>query len=416
MIDKQAILLDFCRLCKSKNLKLVIDLGESPPPNTFLSKSELNNPEPIFPLRVNFCQDCNQVQLSHIVSPELMYRNNYAYVSSTSKVMVEHFENYAKTTFTNLQIESGDFVVEMGSNDGTLLKHFKNLGCRVLGVDPAKEIADKATNDGVKTLPEFFNSKIAKEILIEYGQVKIVSANNVFAHINDVHDVVDGVKKLLSDDGVFIVEFPYLIDLLDNNVFDQIYSEHLSYPAVVPFEKFFNSFGMEIFDCIRTPVQGGSIRLYVQKKGGKYKKSPSVNKFKNLELKNGLSDQKTYLIFAKKLKNTKKELISLLTKIKKENKQIIGYGAPGRSTTLLNYFGINTNFLNYIVDDNPLKIGLYTPGTHIPILEVSEIQKSNPNYILILSWNYSKPIMEKLYSYKNSGGNFIIPIPTPKVV
>ncbi len=415
MTDNRALELNYCRLCKVKNLKLVLDLGKSPLPNAFLKKSQINKSESSFPLKVNFCTNCGQVQLSHVVSPELMFRN-YAYVSSTSPVMIAHFQEYADTVFKKLKLKKGDLVVELGSNDGVLLKQFKKLGTRVLGVDPARNVALRATKEGILTLPEFFNSKLAEQIVKKYGKAKIISANNVFAHINDLDEVVKGVNELLDENGAFVVEFPYLINLIDDNVFDSVYHEHLSYLAVKPLDNFFKSFGMQIFDCLKTPVQGGSIRIFVKKQGGKYKPANAVAKFLNLEKKKKLDQVQTYLEFAKKVQETKKSLKVLLAKLKKKNKKIVGYGAPGRSTTLLNYFGIDNKILDYIVDDNPYKLRLYTPGTHIPILDVPQIQKTKPDYILILSWNYAEPIIKKLSNYKKSGGHFIIPVPKPYII
>lgn len=415
MKDHGAFELTYCRLCKSKDLKLVIDLGKSALPNAILKKSELKKAEPIFPLKVNFCTNCGQVQLSHVVSPELMFRN-YAYVSSTSGIMMTHFEGYAHSVFKNLKLKRGDLVVEMGSNDGYLLKQFKKLGAKVLGVDPARNVAKRANKEGIPTLPEFFDSKVAKKIVEEYGKVKVICGNNVFAHINDLDEVVKGVEVLLDENGAFIIEFPYLVNLIDDNVFDSIYHEHLSYLAVKPLNHFFNSLGMEIFNVVKTAVQGGSIMVFVKKQGGEYKTTSAVKEFLNLEKEKKLDEAQTYLEFAKKVQTTKKSLNELITKLKRQNKTIIGYGAPGRSTTLLTYFEIDNKILDYIVDDNPYKIGYHTPGTHIPILGIPEIEKTNPDYLLILSWNYADPIMKKLSSFKKSGGHFIIPVPKPKII
>lgn len=414
-MKKLALKLNRCRLCGSKKLKSVIDLGKSPPPNTLLKKSQLAKREPSFPLAVNFCKDCGQVQLSHVVSPQLMFQN-YPYVSSTSRVMVDHFQEYANKVFKQLKLKKGDFVVEIGSNDGVLLRFFEKLGGKILGIDPARNIAALANKDGIPTLPRFFNSKLAKQVAKKYGKAKLIAANNVFAHIHDLNDVVAGVNEILDTDGAFVIEFPYLMNLIDDNVFDSIYHEHLSYLSVKPLDKFFKSFGMEIFNVLKTPVQGGSIMVFVKKQEGSHRRTKAVAKFLSLEKKKKLDQAQTYLKFAKKTKETKKSLNTLLAKLKKQNKMLVGYGAPGRSTTLLNYFGIDTKTLDYIVDDNPNKLGLYTPGTHIPIFSVSQIDKATPDYLLILSWNFAKPIMAKLTNFKHRGGRFIIPIPKPYII
>lgn len=415
MKSKDALELNYCRLCKSKNLKLVLDLGKSPLPNAYLKKSQLKNEEPIFPLKVNFCPNCGQLQLSHVAPPEFMFRN-YAYVSSTSPVMISHFNEYANSVFKKLKLEKESLVVELGSNDGVLLKQFKKLGSAVLGIDPAKNIANLATKEGIPTLPYFFSKKLARKVAKIYGKAKVITGNNVFAHIHDLDEVVEGVHELLDDRGAFVVEFPYLVDFLDNNVFDSVYHEHLSYLAVNPLNRFFKNFGMQIFDCYRTPVQGGSVRIFVKRKGGKYKITKNVAELLALEKIKGLDKIQTHVKFAKKVEKTKKSLNTLLKKLKKQNKKIVGYGAPGRSTTLLNFCGIDTKFLDYIVDDNPLKIGLYTPGTHIPIFDISKLWETNPDYIFISSWNFATPIIEKLKKQRNLKGKFIIPIPKPQIV
>ena len=412
---KQVFELKHCRLCKSKRLRMVIDLGKSPPPNSLLKKSQLTKKEPIFPLKVNFCTNCGQVQLSHVVSPRLMFRS-YPYVSSTSKVMVDHFEEYAKSVYRDLGLMKSDLVIEIGSNDGILLRFFKKHGTRILGIDPARNIARLATKEGLPTLPEFFSVKIAKRVAKKYGKAKLIIGNNVFAHINDLDDVLRGIDALLDKNGAFIVEFPYTVDVINNNVFDSIYHEHLSYLSVRPLNKFFQKFQMQIFDVVKTPVQGGSIRIFVKRQTGKYRVKKSVAKFLALETREKLNRAQTYLNFAKKIAKTKKSLNAILKQLKNQSKKIAGYGAPGRSTTLLNYFGIDAKTLDFIVDDNPNKHGLFTPGTHIVVFPTGMIEKSRPDYLLILSWNYAGPIMAKLTDYKKAGGKFIIPLPSPKVV
>ncbi len=411
-MTKPAFILKRCRLCKSIDLKPVIDLGNSPPPNNLLKKKDLNSKENIFPLKVNFCKDCGQLQLSHVVNPELMF-SSYTYLSS---VMKDHFVTYAETVIKKIKPTKMSLVVEIGSNDGTLLKEFKKGGLKVLGVDPAKNIARTATAEGIYTIADFFNTKISAKIVKKYGKAQIIPANNVFAHINDLDEIVKAVNILLDDNGVFIIEFPYVLNLIKDNVFDSIYHEHLSYLAISPLSKFFQRFKMKIVDIKKTPVQGGSLMIFVQKSIGKFKTSKSVSKYLKLEKENKLNKIPTYDIFFKKIKKTKTDLNKMLLKLKKQGKKIAGYGAPGRSTTLLNYFAIDKKILEYIVDDNPLKVGLFTPGTHIPILKVAEIKKNPPDYLLILSWNYAKPIIQKLEYYKRAGGKFIIPVPKPKII
>lgn len=413
--EEKSFDLKYCRLCKSKNLKLVLDLGKTALANSFLKKEELVKEEPMFPLALNFCLDCGQLQTTHVVSPELMFRD-YVWVSSTSPVTVSHFEEYANSVFRGLKMKKNDLVVEMGSNDGVLLKPFKKLGAKVLGVDPARNVAERTTKDGILTLPNYFNPQIAQQILNDYGKAKVIAGNNVFAHIHDLDEILKAVDILLDDNGSFIIEFPYLIDFIEKNLFDITYHEHLSYLAIGPLDKFFKNHGMQIFDVVKTPVHGGSTRVFVKKHNGKYNVSNSVNKFMHLEEEKGLHKVQTYDQFAKKVKNNKEELTQLLKSLKRQNKKIVGYGAPAKGNTLLSYFGIDNNMLDYIVDDSKYKHGLFTPGTHIPVTDPSLLEKLKPDYVFILAWNFAEPIMNKLTNFKKEGGLFIIPVPKPYII
>lgn len=407
--------IDFCRLCKGKKLKKILDLGKTPPANSFLKKSQLKNKEDFFPLRVNFCTNCSQLQLSHVVSPEILFRH-YVWVSSTSPVTVKHFEEYAKSVFDKVGLKKDDLVVEMGSNDGVLLKPFKKLGARVLGVDPARNVALRATKDGILTLPHFFNVEIAKRIVKKYGKAKVIAANNVFAHINDLDEIVNAVSELLDKDGAFVIEAPYNIDLVEKNLFDIVYHEHLSYLAIKPLNKFFKSFGMQIFDVVKREVHGGSVRIFVKMTGAKHEINKSVKDFIDLEDRKKLSDINTYYEFAKHIQQNKISLLKLLKKLKKEKKSIAGYGAPAKATTLLHYFGISKDTIDFIVDDSPFKHGLFTPGKHIPIVPTRQLYVKKPDYLLILAWNFADSIMKMHSKYKELGGKFIIPVPEPKIV
>ncbi|EKD64784.1 MAG: hypothetical protein ACD_50C00307G0015 [uncultured bacterium] len=406
--------INYCRLCKSKNLEKVLDFGKTPTANSFLKKSQLRDKEDFFPLAVNFCKNCGQLQLSHVVSPEIMFRH-YVWVSSTSPVTVKHFEEYAKSVFNNLLLKKGDLVVEMGSNDGVLLKPFKKLGMRVLGVDPARNVAKRATKEGIPTLPHFFNTKVAKQIAKKYGRGKVIAANNVFAHINDLDEIVKAVGELLDKDGAFVIEAPYNIDLVEKNLFDIVYHEHLSYLAIKPLDKFFVNHGMQIFDVVKKDVHGGSVRVYVKFKEAKYKVKGSVKKFIDLEKKKKLFNIDTYRRFARKIEENKIKLSKLLRKLKKEKKSIAGYGAPAKSTTLLHYFNLGTENLDFIADDSPYKQGLFTPGKHIPVISPKEIYTKNPDYLLILAWNFADSVMKMHEKYKKAGGKFIIPVPSPTI-
>lgn len=412
---KNAIKIDYCRLCKSKRLGKVLDFGKTPPANAFLTRKQLNEKEEFFPLIVNFCCDCGQLQLSHVVNPEILFRH-YVWVSSTSRVTVSHFEEYVRFVFKEFHLRKDDLVVEMGSNDGVLLKPFKKLGMRVLGVDPARNVAARATREGIPTLPHFFTEKIARQIEKKYGKAKVIAANNVFAHINDLDDIAMAVKVLLDKNGVFVIEAPYNIDFVEKNLFDIVYHEHLSYLSIAPLDRFFKRFGMKIIHVVNQPVHGGSVRIFVVLSEVKYKANPSVAKFMRNERRKKLFTINTYFQFAEQIRKNKTMLSSLLKGLKAQGASIAAFGAPAKSTTLLHYFHIGRETLDFIADDNPYKIGLFTPGTHIPIVSPNELYTRNPDYVLLLAWNFADSIMKIHRKYKQSGGKFIIPVPKPKIV
>lgn len=414
--SKQFSRLPHCRVCKNKKLIKIISLGNSPPANSFLSQKQLKDDiEPFFPLQVNYCPICRQLQLSHVVSPNLLFKD-YVYVSSTSSVFIKHFQDYAKSIFKKLKLKRGDLAIDIGSNDGILLKPLKSLGLKVLGIDPAIKIAKTATENGIETLPNFLNQNLAEKIAKKYGPAKVITANNVFAHINNIDEIALAAKILLIDDGVLIIEAPYLVVFLQKNLFDTIYHEHLSYFSLKPLNIFFKRHNMRVFDVEQTSSHGGSIRVFLCKEKSKFKVKNSVSGMLKSEEKLGLDQLETYQKFSQRIKDNKKSLNELLMKLKKDNKKIIGFGAPAKGNTLLNYFKIGTETLDYIVDDSEYKQNLFTPGTHIPVLSPQRIAQDKPDYILILAWNFAEPIMKRFSEYKKSGGNFIVPVPQPKIV
>ncbi len=397
-----------CRMCKGTNLKLFLDLGNTALANSFLKKEDLKGKELFVPLRVYFCQDCNLAQLTDIVSPSVLFRD-YVYFSSGMPVLPQHFKDYANEVVKRFVTSNKDLVVEIGSNDGILLKAIKERGAQILGVDPAVNIAKIANERGIETIPEFFSLELAKKIKKKYGNAKAIIGNNVVAHINNHHDLLKAVKYLLSDDGVFIFEAPYLVDMFENLTFDTVYHEHLSYLALKPLSKMFEKFGMEIFDAKIFPVQGNSLRTYVGKKG-MHKILPEVKKLIQKEQKMKLHQFSTYLKLANKVNQTKKKVMQILDKLKKEGKKIAGYGAPAKGNTLLHFYGIGSDILDYATEGLPSKIGLYTPGTHIPVIDIVEARKNPPDYYLMLAWNYKKAILEKEEDYIKKGGKFIVPV------
>ncbi len=397
-----------CRMCKSERLSQFFDLGETALANSFLRQKDLNKPEPKYPLRVFFCEDCNLSQLIHIVEPEVLFRN-YVYFSSGMPALPEHFQNYAKEVINNFVVSKDDLVVEIGSNDGLLLSAIKNLGAKVLGVDPAENIVRVANERGVETLSEFFNEKLAGEIVKKYGRARVIIGNNVVAHIDNHHDLMKGVSTLLAEDGVFIFEAPYFVDMFENFTFDTIYHEHLSYLSVRPLLKLFSQFGMEIFDVKIFPVQGRSIRCYAGKTG-KREIQPSVVELIKKEEKMGLDKFSTYLKLTSDVEEMKNKTRVLLKSLKNQGKKISTYGAPAKGNTLLNYYGIGADILDYATEELPSKIGFYTPGTHIPVIHIEEARKNPPDYFLLLAWNYKDAILKKEEALRKAGVKFIMPI------
>lgn len=395
-----------CRVCRSKDLTLVLNLGKTPLANSYLTRP--TDPEKWFPLQLLFCNDCALVQLSYVVNPNLMFKD-YAYRSSGSITMPHHFRELAQFIHSNFLMSSKDLVVEIGSNDGTLLGAFKELGSRVLGIDPAENLAKIANNRGLETLPEFFNSKTALRVRETKGRASAIIANNVFAHVDDLHDLMGGISMLLEDGGVLSIEVPYIGDLNQNAEYDTIYHEHLSYFSVRPIQRLFSEFQMRLLDVTRLEVHGGSIRIIGKKSIGR----PSNVPFVAFEKKCGLDKLETFLSLANRVEYQKEYLRYMLKNIKSQGHIVVGYGAPAKGNTLLNVCGIGSETLEYVIDTTSEKIGKFTPGTHIPIYETERFRRDQPPYALLLAWNYEKEIILKEKGY---AGQFIIPIPSPRIL
>lgn len=411
-----------CRVCTKSALKKVLTLGPTPPANAFLTETQINEGEKFYPLDVYFCTNCGFIQLGHVVSPEILF-GNYLYVSSTSKVFVNHFEQFASTVYPKLNFNSKSLVVDIGSNDGILLKPFKKLGTKVLGIEPAANIAKIARAEDIETVSDFFSQKLARGVVKKYGQADLVTATNVFAHIDNLDEVIKGLDILLKDNGVFIMEAPYLIDFLQKRYFDLVYHEHLSYWSIDSLITLFKRFNMTVFRVEKVPVHGGTIRVFIRRKASLIKKDESkfpleksVEKFLAKEKEMKLKEISTYLDYAKKIYENKVKLLMLLEKIKRQGKTIAAYGAPAKGNTLLNFFSIGTETLEYVVDDSKFKQGLYTPGKHIPVVPSQWFYEKKPDYVLILAWNFAESIMKMHQKYHEAGGKFIIPVPKPRIV
>lgn len=415
MMMKEVYKRETCRVCTKRLLKKVLTLGPTPLANEFLSAREIDKGEKFYPLDLYYCSSCSFLQLGHVVSAQILF-GNYVYVSSTSKVFIKHFEDFASHVSSQLSLGSKPFVIDLGSNDGILLKPFQKNGAEVLGIEPAVHIAKIAQKDGIATLPQYFSKKLARAVVRKYGKADVVAATNVFAHIDDLDEVIGGLQILLKDEGVFIMEAPYLIDFLRYRYFDLVYHEHLSYWSVDPLRTLFKRFNMSVFHVEKVPVHGGSIRVYVKKESSKRKTEKSVGRFLIEEKKMKLKNIKTYQEFALKIYENKIRLLELLAKLKADGKRIAAYGAPAKGNTLLNFFSIGQETLDFIVDDSPMKQGLYSPGKHLEVISSVEMYKRKPEYLLILAWNFSESIMQMHRRFTDAGGKFIIPVPKPRIV
>ena len=405
---------DKCRLCESKKLQLVVPLLPTPVAEKYLTKSELLKDELICPLDLWMCEDCGHVQLIDIIEPNYLY-NDYTYSSGRSKGLVNHFKEYAKYICEKFKIQNNSFVIDIGSNDGTLLKFFKEFNLTTLGIDPAREIALNATKKGIETWPVFFDVNIAKKILSKYGKAKVITANNAFAHMDNLKEIVESIKILMNKDSIFVFEISYLVDVINKVLLGTIFHEHHSYHSIIPLINFFNNYGLEIIDITRNNIQGGSLVGVVQIKNGRYEPNESVKEIIEIEKTNRINKIETLKNFSKTLITIKDNIKSLLNKIENEKKTIAGFGAARSGTTLITQMQIG-HLINYIVDDNEDKQGKYSPGDKIIVKPTDFIYEDMPDYLLILAWVHSKNIIKNHFKYLELGGSFIICFPKLKVI
>ena len=403
-----------CRLCGARRLALAFSLAATPPANAFVPAARVGVRQPCFPLDLFFCHECTHLQLLDVVDPRTLYED-YVYVSGTSRQFVRHFAGYADSLWSYAGARAGDLVVEIGSNDGTLLQAFGKLGARVLGIDPARAIAEAATRAGIETLPEFFSPQLGARLRAERGPAKIVAANNVFAHIDELGEVLDGVGALLAPGGVLAFEVSYLADVIRHTLFDTIYHEHLDYHAVRPLVPFLRSRGFELVEAVRVDTHGGSLRAVARRAAEAPAVGASVAAALADERALGLERIETYAQFAARVERLGAELRELLRGLKAQGRRIAGFGAPAKATTLMYHFGIGPEVVEFIVDDSPLKQGLFTPGMHIPVFPAAALAERRPDYLLILAWNFAGPIIEKHADFRARGGRFIVPLPRLEV-
>ena len=405
-----------CRFCGATLEHTFVDLGMSPLSNAYLRFEQLNQMEPFYPLHARVCDQCFLVQLEQFEHPENIF-SDYAYFSSYSESWLNHARSYVERTIERFHLGAESLVVEIASNDGYLLQYFQQKNIPVLGVEPARNVAEVARKKSIPTLVKFFGIDTAHELQTTGRQADLIVANNVLAHVPNLKDFVSGLKLALKPRGIITVEFPHLLRLIQENQFDTIYHEHFSYISFCVAEEIFRKHGLTVFDVEELQTHGGSLRLYVCHEGESFEPAqPSVTKLRGKEIAAGLQDLQTYFGFGERVRETKRALLDLLIRVKREGKSIAGYGAPAKGNTLLNYCGIGSDFLDYTVDASPHKQNHFLPGTHIPIYSPEKIQLTKPDYILILPWNLRDEIIRQLTGVRRWGGRFIIPIPAAEVL
>ncbi|MBL8668626.1 MAG: class I SAM-dependent methyltransferase [Rhodospirillales bacterium] len=405
-----------CRFCGSTALESFIDLGMSPLCESYVPPERLNAAEVFYPLHALVCRDCMLVQLDQYVSASDIF-SDYAYFSSFSDSWVEHARRYVLHMMETFGVGAGSKVVEIASNDGYLLQHFVAHGVPVLGIEPAANVAKVAVERGIPTEVRFFGCETAAYVRREHGPANLLVGNNVLAHVPDLNDFVGGIKVILADRGIVTMEFPHIAKLIEFNQFDTIYHEHFCYFSLFAVEQVFKAHGLRLFDVAQLPTHGGSLRIYGCHAGDASRAdSERLSGLRAWERANGFDRLETYTGFEEQVRETKRKLLEFLIGARRAGKTVVGYGAPGKGNTLLNYCGIRQDLLDYTVDRSPYKQGLYLPGTHIPIYHPDKIKETKPDYILILPWNIKEEIIEQLAYAREWGAAFVVPIPEAAVL
>jgi hypothetical protein len=404
-----------CRFCDAQLDTSVIDLGTSPLCESYVAEDRLDAVEFFYPLHARACTRCWLVQIPACVEPDHIF-TEYAYFSGFASTWVEHARRYVEMIRTRVRLTAEDLVVEVASNDGYLLQHFVGTGIPILGIDPATNVARAAEERGVPTLVEFFGVEVANRLVGEEKRASLVIGNNVLAQVPDLNDFMAGVSALLRPDGTATFEFPHLLQLLDQVQYDTVYHEHFSYFSFAAAAEIFRAHGLETYDVEELTTHGGSLRVYVQPEGGVHATSPSVAALLDREERRGLRDEATYRRFREAVHESKRALLELLIGLRREGRTVAGYGAPGKGNTLLNFCGIRTDLVDYTVDRNPYKQGMYTPGTRIPIFAPERLAETRPEYILVLPWNLIDEISEQLSYTSEWGAKLIVPIPTATII
>ena len=405
-----------CRFCKSPLTETFANLGSTPLSNSYLRPEQLNRMEPFYPLHALVCSVCFLVQIEEYQGPEAIF-GDYSYFSSFSDTWLRHAHDFTMKAISTFHLTGESQVIEIASNDGYLLQYFQAGGIPVLGIEPAKNVARVAEEKGIPTLSRFFGTETARELVSMGKQADLLVGNNVLAHVPDLNDFVAGMKIALRPGGIISMEFPHLMQMIQNNQFDTIYHEHFSYLSLCTVEKVFSAHGLKLFDVEELPTHGGSLRVFACHADNVHESvSQRVSELRQRELSFGIQNLAVYASFGERLRETKRALLEFMIGAKRAGKSIAGYGAPAKGNTLLNYCGIGTDFLDYTVDISPHKQGHFLPGTHIPIYHPRVIRETRPDYVLILPWNLRDEIIEQLADIREWSGRFVVPIPKVEVI